>query len=338
MSVVTAKLAFDYPHQTKRLTTCTEPHLSGSYFTNGNFRSGRRGKGPEPLRLSGRSHVLAFNNHHAFATSSSSSQRKASPKRGPGSFISQNHGNGPAGPRERMTNSRISGEDLRKGETASTKSTTKSRGPSNGTPPWMQTEPQRLYRRRNSASSLKSFKSYSSVSSSITSRKRKFSDGPTLATMPREILDMIFQYLSQTDLLHVLRANTNLIEVAAIHMYHEPKFVSTYRYAQFAWTVSHKEAYAQMVRILDLSHFSKCPEGQGKPVPQAGWREFKYRHHDKYYPPGERMAAMAATSLGPKLPNSSHPTPSPILKRYRRTRDLPIGGICHVLAACKNIR
>ncbi|KAL3418643.1 hypothetical protein PVAG01_10359 [Phlyctema vagabunda] len=170
------------------------------------------------------------------------------------------------------------------------------------------------------------------------SKKRNFSDGPSLATMPREILDLIFENLSQRDLLSVLRANTNLIEVAALHMYYEPVFSSTYRYAQFAWTVSHKEAYAQMVRVLDLSHFSRPPDGQPKHPPQAGWREFKYRHHDRYYPHGEMMAAMAATSLGPKLPNSSHPTPSPIMKRYRRVRDLPIGGLCHVLAACKNLK
>ncbi|RDW84424.1 hypothetical protein BP6252_02014 [Coleophoma cylindrospora] len=236
-----------------------------------------------------------------------------------------------------MTTTRLS-EELR-GDDASGKHTTKCTV--------SQVSPQRrkddqtwIFRRRNSAgsASIKSFKSFTSVASSITSRKRKFEDGPSLATMPREILDLIFQYVSQRDLQSLMRSNTNLIEVAAIHMYCQPMFTSTYRYAQFAWTVSHKEVYAQMVRVLDLSYFNKPPEGHQKHPPQAGWREFKYRHHDRYYPPGEQMAPMAATTLGPKIPGSSHPTPSPILKRYRRVRDLPIGGICHVLAACKNLR
>ena len=34
----------------------------------------------------------------------------------------------------------------------------------------------------------------------------------------------------------------------------------------------------------------------------------------------------------------THPAPSPFQKSFHRTRDLPIGGICHVLAACKKIK
>jgi hypothetical protein len=78
-----------------------------------------------------------------------------------------------------------------------------------------------------------------------------------------------------------------------------------------------------MVRELDLSYFGKIGlDKEGELEPMAGWREFKYSH--------QRMSKNGGVT--------THPSPSPFLKSFHRTRDLPIGGLCHVLAACKRIR
>ncbi|TAQ91466.1 hypothetical protein B7494_g169 [Chlorociboria aeruginascens] len=187
------------------------------------------------------------------------------------------------------------------------------------------TEPNTIRRRRNSTASVKS------MTSSILSRIRKNTPTPTLASMPSEILDCIFQHLDQADLHSIMLTNSNLIEVAASYMYISPHFFSTYRYAQFVFTVSHKQHYAEMVRVLDLSYFGKGADEHGELPALAGWREFKYRHHDIYYV-RDRMSTMG------KRENSTHPAPSPFLKNFHRTRDVPIGSICHVLAACRRIR
>ncbi|PSS22845.1 hypothetical protein M430DRAFT_48475 [Amorphotheca resinae ATCC 22711] len=112
-------------------------------------------------------------------------------------------------------------------------------------------------------------------------------------------------------------------------MYFQPFFASTYRYAQFARTVSHKEHYAEMVRVLDLSYFGAGAGEHWGLEPQAGWREFKCRYHNTSYVGGRKYARAQV---------SSHPAPSPLLKGFRRMRDIPVGGICHVLGACKRIR
>jgi len=143
-------------------------------------------------------------------------------------------------------------------------------------------------------------------------------------------------------------ANSNFIEVAASYMYAAPNFASTYRFAQFTYTVSHREHYASMVRSLDLSYFAKEVDEDGELPPLAGWREFKYRQHDSCYVRTLNSSSTSHLPLPPlssSSPNSenqnskrrrytTHPPPSPFLKSFHRTRDVPIGGICHALAAC----
>ncbi len=81
----------------------------------------------------------------------------------------------------------------------------------------------------------------------------------------------------------------------------------------------------------------------------AGWREFKYRHHDMFYvhrqnasspssQPYKSIPAQRALGLPLSHSNSTHPAPSPLLKSFHRTRDVPIGGIYHVLIACSRIK
>jgi hypothetical protein len=186
-------------------------------------------------------------------------------------------------------------------------------------------------RRRGSSSSLKSF---SSVTSSMFSRKRKHTTIHSLPTMPTEILALIFNYLGQLNLLNLMLTNSNILESAAAFLYRHPYFASTYRYAQFAHTVSRNPSYASMVRILDLSYFTKDLDEDGELLPQAGWREFTHRHHEMSYI-RNRMVSGAVRTFNNI---STHPAPSPHLKNFHRTRDLPAGAICRVIAACKNIR
>jgi hypothetical protein len=99
---------------------------------------------------------------------------------------------------------------------------------------------QNRIKRRNSESSM-SIKSIKSFTSTGTPRKRRDSQRQTLATMPSEILDLIFMHLSQDDLHALTLTNSNLTEAAAGVMYREPIFATTYRYAQFAYIVSHNK-------------------------------------------------------------------------------------------------
>jgi len=80
-----------------------------------------------------------------------------------------------------------------------------------------------------------------------------------------------------------------------------------------------------MVRSLDLSRFSNPADidSTGEFFPLAGWREFKYR---------QRAPALSSR------PNSTHPIPSPLLQSFHRCRDVPIGGILHVLRHCSRIK
>ncbi|KAM3077478.1 hypothetical protein ACMFMG_006818 [Clarireedia jacksonii] len=155
--------------------------------------------------------------------------------------------------------------------------------------------------------------------------------------MPMELLVLIFDYLSQLDLRNLMLTSSNLLESAATFLYRCPYFASTYRYAQFAYTISKNQSYAAMVRVLDLSYFTKDLDEHGQLLPQAGWREFTYR--DQYMPyiqDRDRMGSSGAVRASHNA--STHPAPIPQLKNFHRTRDLPAGAICHVLSACKNLR
>lgn len=133
-------------------------------------------------------------------------------------------------------------------------------------------------------------------------------------------------------------SNSNFSEVAALAMYRKPYFASTFRYAQFTRTVAHKEHYAGLVHTLDLSYIYRSGiNDQGDLLPLAGWREFRYIPRDRNYV-RNRMIPSATSAALCRLPNPSHPAPSALLKSFHLTRDIPIGGICHVLAACKQLK
>ena len=168
----------------------------------------------------------------------------------------------------------------------------------------------------------------------MISRIRKTTGlAPTLVNLPVEILDNIAQFLPQSALFSLLLTNSNFIEVAACYLYMAPEFASTFRYAQFAHQVSHKPYYADLVRDLDMSYFNALGrDNEGDLEPMAGWREFKYRNVPDvrlYYGPG--------LSRKPQR-GWSHPYASADIRSFNLTRDVPIGALCHALAACKKIR
>lgn len=166
----------------------------------------------------------------------------------------------------------------------------------------------------------------------MTSRIRTTGIPPNFLNLPVEIHALIFQQLPQSALQALLFTNSSLINIATSCLYAAPYFASSYRYAQFAHLVSRKPRYADQVRVLDLSYFAEenLDEGGGF-LPMAGWREFKYRNDD------ECLIRERTLSSGRPW-GSTHAAPSPHLKSFNHTRDIPIGGLAHVLAACKNLR
>jgi len=153
---------------------------------------------------------------------------------------------------------------------------------------------------------------------------------PNMVNIPPEVLHLIFQHLPQQSLHAIMITNSNFVELAVPYLYKEPIFASTYRYAQFAWIVRHNKHYADLVRILDLSKFvAEDLDGIKEPESIAGWREFKYRNQGIN---GAHQIVFTESN------GSTHPAPSPFLKSFHQTRDIPVGGLCQVLVACKKLK
>lgn len=195
---------------------------------------------------------------------------------------------------------------------------------------------QYVVRRRASEASTISITSFASTG---TGRQRRSGVKQNLITIPSEVLHLIFAELSQRDWHCLMLTSSNLTEAAATCMYRCPLFESTYRYAQFAHTVSHRKSYADLVRELDVSDFGKEPEN--KRLPEAGWREYRVRSSNLHPFSFDDRPGMKGSWPGGKDPertSSSHPRPHPNLKTTCLSRDLPIGGLCHTLSACQNLK
>lgn len=157
--------------------------------------------------------------------------------------------------------------------------------------------------------------------------------------MPSEILDAIFQYLGQDTLLALTKVSRQMLDEAANTLYARPSFASTYRLAQFVSVISQKPLLARMVRVLDLSNLESCVEPD---VPLAGWREWKFRSSPLYTVHRDDLGKRdksGSREIGPIVKRTgSHPLPLPFLKQYSTSRDIPIGGILHILRACPHIQ
>jgi hypothetical protein len=205
---------------------------------------------------------------------------------------------------------------------------------------------------------------------------------PYLANMPAEILNGIFQYLTQHELNSTMLTCKSIIEIAVVHLYHTPIFISTYRFAQFALVVARKPCYAKLVRTINLSNISpdlpscsptaseRSPESDSieSEIPNlAGWREFQHINTDLYtiyltgncappleyspVPSGKKVAVSfkrareverrgAVCYYAPQAPflRSTHPPPAYSMRKFWKRRDVPIGALCRVFAACANLR
>ncbi|KAK9240251.1 hypothetical protein V1525DRAFT_224883 [Lipomyces kononenkoae] len=129
----------------------------------------------------------------------------------------------------------------------------------------------------SSGASIRSFRSRTSVLS--WSRKRKHYR-PTLDTLPLEVLDEICCCLPQQALLSLVNTCKALACSAYVYLYQEPRFTSTYRFAQFVSVITHDRTLASYVRALDLSTVEDGLRGN---VVLAGWRDWKYRTEPLYW-------------------------------------------------------
>jgi hypothetical protein len=180
--------------------------------------------------------------------------------------------------------------------------------------------------------------------SSVASKKRKITT-PLLGleALPLELQDQVFALLDQTTLLNLAVSSRALSEAAIIALYHQPQFASTYRFAQFVHLVTRSQAIAEMVHILDLSHFQ---EGLDPEMKIAGWREWKYRDHPLYSIHQKNSAqnlreestrgsiSRACRAIGP----SFLPKPNPYLAEWNTCRDIPIGAVIHAIESCRRLR
>lgn len=151
----------------------------------------------------------------------------------------------------------------------------------------------------------------------------------SLINIPTELVHAIVQYLPRSDLLNIVCVCKQLRAETIMLLYAKPYFISTYRFAQFVTTVSHNARLAELVRDLDLSHFSKLPKALGL----AGWREWKYRSEPLYnLAPAD--SGNETRSLGKK-----HPPAHPLLLKYSPSgHDVSLGALMHVVNACTRLR
>lgn len=102
-----------------------------------------------------------------------------------------------------------------------------------------------------------------------------------LLDLPLELLDQIFGSLEQASLLQLLFVSKVVSFIAIRHLYFEPEFQSTYRFAQFVTTISHTQDLANYVKILDLSSITSGSR-LGSTEVLAGWRDWKLRSEPLY--------------------------------------------------------
>lgn len=154
-----------------------------------------------------------------------------------------------------------------------------------------------------------------------------------IESLPSEIKHQICSYLSQKKLHPLILTSKALSGAAAISLYRVPRFLSTYRFAQFVTTISHSRHYADMVRSFNLwdSH-----EGENQIDELASWMEWKYRSVPLYAarpPPAPLCKQVKRDSK-----RVMHPRCNEFLSKSSCSRGIPVGAIVHVLSACRNLR
>ncbi|KFX96828.1 hypothetical protein V490_03111, partial [Pseudogymnoascus sp. VKM F-3557] len=283
----------------------------------------------DSFQVSQRSNALAFGPRHVFSASSPYRASSVNLKfRAHASVLAQVDGNGPARPRG------LVGGPM--GGIGQDGALEKRQHIRSLIPPEMTMQTRRArgegvnvvirQKRRPSSASVRS------VTSSIRSRRRMQGPKPTLLNLPTEVLGLIFKDFSQKELRELMLVNSAFTEAAANLMYHTPLFASTYRFAQFAYTVSHQKHYGDRVRVLDVSGFANVAQFDRQP--EAGWREWKFRNHDLYQG-NSRLHVPERRPTRRRMPHRKHPQPNPFLEAWALSRDIPLGGLCHAIQGCQ---
>jgi hypothetical protein len=184
--------------------------------------------------------------------------------------------------------------------------------------------------RRQSIETIRSRASIASSGSRLSGKLDRLiiEEPASLINIPTELVHAIVQYISRSDLLNLVCVCKQLRAETSMLLYAKPYFVSTYRFAQFVTTVSHNARLADLVRDLNLSHFSKLPKDLGL----AGWREWKYRTEPLYnlQPVDSRNEARSP---------GQHPLAHPLLLKYSPGgHDVSLGALMHVVKACTRLR
>lgn len=155
----------------------------------------------------------------------------------------------------------------------------------------------------SSASSLRSsvssiFSLRTTTSAATASRKPKLS----LLDLPVELIDDILANLDQKSLFQLLQVSRPISSLTIRHLYFDPKFTSTYRFAQFVTVITHNWEFANYVKVLDLSGITRATRpGTGEVL--AGWRDWKLR--------SEPLYSTSSASTWPSTMSSSTTTASP---------------------------
>jgi hypothetical protein len=184
--------------------------------------------------------------------------------------------------------------------------------------------------RRQSIETIRSRASVASSGSRLSGKLDRLiiEEPASLINIPTELVHSIFRYLPVSDLLNLICVSKQLRAETIMLLYAKPHFISTYRFAQFVTTVSHNSRLAELVRELNLSHFSKLPKDLGL----AGWREWKYRSEPLY-----NLAPVDSRNVSRS--KDKHPPAHPLLLKYSPGgHDVPLGSLMHVVKSCTRLR
>lgn len=168
--------------------------------------------------------------------------------------------------------------------------------------------------------------------------------------LPVEILEQVFTNLNQKDLVKILCLSRQLYHIIQQVIYRQPRFTSTYRFAQFVSTMSKKPETRSLVYELDLSKIEAGLMNQDGLI-LAGWRDWKLRSEPLYSTSRFTKALLsirssnknghinARNNIPSTLPplDDEHPIQSPLLKQFSQSKDIPSGAIIHVLNVCCNL-
>ncbi len=194
------------------------------------------------------------------------------------------------------------------------------------TAPLVQSRPSSLSRKRPSTDRRASSESVSKRSIFSLRSQRTIQIPATVHLLAAEVLDQIFSYLDQPNLASTTLVSKHWRNLASTYLYRAPRWISTYRLAQFTAVVTHAPNLARHICSLDFSGLYE----ERKIAPElAGWREWKFRTSILH----TAVFESKKDAMPPK-----HPPPSKFLTRYSDGFDIPMGLLLHLLTSCTSLQ